>query len=164
MSDTWWQTETGAHILTPLPALTAEELKPGSAQRAVPGVAVDVVDDNGNTMQDTTQGFLVIREPWPAMARTIWGDDQRFVNTYWSHFEGMYFAGDGARFDEDGDIWLLGRVDDVMNVAGHRLATTENEAALVANPLVDEAAVVGAADATSAQATDALRNLPEHTE
>lgn len=164
IADTWWQTETGAHILTPLPALTAEELKPGSAQRAVPGVAVDVVDDNGNTMQDTTQGFLVIREPWPAMARTIWGDDQRFVNTYWSHFEGMYFAGDGARFDEDGDIWLLGRVDDVMNVSGHRLSTTEIESALVANPLVAEAAVVGAADATTGQAIYAFVILTEDSE
>src|SRR5690625_4095538 len=164
IADTWWQTETGAHILTPLPALTAEELKPGSAQRAVPGVAVDVVDDNGNTMQDTTQGFLVIREPWPAMARTIWGDDQRFVNTYWSHFEGMYFAGDGARFDEDGDIWLLGRVDDVMNVSGHRLSTTEIESALVANPLVAEAAVVGAADATPGQAIYAFVILTDDSE
>lgn len=127
-------------------------------------MAVDVVDDNGNTMQDTTQGFLVIREPGPAMARTIWGDDQRFVNTYWSHFEGMYFAGDGARFDEDGDIWLLGRVDDVMNVSGHRLSTTEIESALVANPLVAEAAVVGAADATTGQAIYAFVILTEDSE
>src|SRR5690625_109381 len=152
IADTWWQTETGAHILTPLPALSAQELKPGSAQRAVPGVSVDVVDDNGKTMQDTSQGFLVIREPWPAMARTIWGDDDRFVNTYWSRFDNMYFAGDGARFDEDGDIWLLGRVDDVMNISGHRLSTTEIESALVSNELVAEAAVVGAADATTGQA------------
>ncbi|MDN6410380.1 MAG: AMP-binding protein [Yaniella sp.] len=152
IADTWWQTETGAHILTPLPALTPAELKPGSAQRAVPGVSVDVVDDTGETMQDTSQGFLVIREPWPAMARTIWGDDDRFVNTYWSRFDNMYFAGDGARFDEDGDIWLLGRVDDVMNISGHRLSTTEIESALVSNELVAEAAVVGAADATTGQA------------
>ena len=164
IADTWWQTETGAHILTPLPALSAQELKPGSAQRAVPGVAVDVVDDNGKTMQDTTQGFLVIREPWPAMARTIWGDDQRFVDTYWSTYEGMYFAGDGARFDDDGDIWLLGRVDDVMNVSGHRLSTTEIESALVANPLVAEAAVVGAADETSGQAVHAFVILTEDSE
>lgn len=164
IADTWWQTETGAHILTPLPALSAADLKPGSAQRAVPGVAVDVVDDNGNTMQDTTQGFLVIREPWPAMARTIWGDDQRFVDTYWSNFEGMYFAGDGARFDEDGDIWLLGRVDDVMNISGHRLSTTEIESALVANPLVAEAAVVGAADTTTGQAIYAFVILTEESE
>lgn len=164
IADTWWQTETGAHILTPLPALTADELKPGSAQRAVPGVSVDVVDEFGNTMQDTTQGFLVIREPWPAMARTIWGDDQRFVDTYWSRFDGMYFAGDGARFDEDGDIWLLGRVDDVMNVSGHRLSTTEIESALVAHELVAEAAVVGAADATTGQAVYAFVILTEDSE
>jgi len=164
IADTWWQTETGAHILTPLPALNTEELKPGSAQRAVPGVAVDVVDDEGNTMQDTKQGFLVIREPWPAMARTIWGDDDRFVDTYWSRFDGMYFAGDGARFDEDGDIWLLGRVDDVMNISGHRLSTTEIESALVANPLVAEAAVVGAADETTGQAIYAFVILTEESE
>lgn len=164
IADTWWQTETGAHILTPLPALTADELKPGSAQRAVPGVSVDVVDEFGNTMQETTQGFLVIREPWPAMARTIWGDDQRFVDTYWSRFDGMYFAGDGARFDEDGDIWLLGRVDDVMNVSGHRLSTTEIESALVAHELVAEAAVVGAADATTGQAVYAFVILTEDSE
>ncbi len=164
IADTWWQTETGAHILTPLPALAADQLKPGSAQRAVPGVAVDVVDDEGNTMQDTSQGFLVIREPWPAMARTIWGDDQRFVDTYWSRFDGMYFAGDGARFDEDGDIWLLGRVDDVMNISGHRLSTTEIESALVAHPLVAEAAVVGAADATTGQAVYAFVILTEESE
>jgi len=164
IADTWWQTETGAHILTPLPALSADELKPGSAQRAVPGVSVDVVDDYGNTMQDTAQGFLVIRDPWPAMARTIWGDDQRFVDTYWSRFDGMYFAGDGARFDEDGDIWLLGRVDDVMNVSGHRLSTTEIESSLVAHELVAEAAVVGAADATTGQAVYAFVILTEDAE
>ncbi|OAV59162.1 acetate--CoA ligase [Enteractinococcus helveticum] len=164
IADTWWQTETGAHILTPLPALTAEQLKPGSAQRAVPGIAVDVVDEEGNTMQDTSQGFLVIREPWPAMARTIWGDNQRFVDTYWSRFDGMYFAGDGARFDEDGDIWLLGRVDDVMNVSGHRLSTTEIESALVAHPLVAEAAVVGAADETTGQAIYAFVILTEESD
>jgi len=164
IADTWWQTETGAHILTPLPALTTEQLKPGSAQRAVPGVNVDVVDEEGNTMQDTSQGLLVIREPWPAMARTIWGDDQRFVDTYWSRFDGMYFAGDGARFDEDGDIWLLGRVDDVMNISGHRLSTTEIESALVAHPLVAEAAVVGATDETTGQAVYAFVILTEDSE
>ncbi|GAA2039360.1 acetate--CoA ligase [Yaniella flava] len=164
IADTWWQTETGAHILTPLPALHADELKPGSAQRAVPGVSVDVVDDQGNSMQDTSQGFLVIRDPWPAMARTIWGNDERFVDTYWSRFDGMYFAGDGARFDEDGDIWLLGRVDDVMNVSGHRLSTTEVESALVAHDLVAEAAVVGAADDTTGQAIYAFVILTEDSE
>lgn len=164
IADTWWQTETGAHILTPLPTLSAAELKPGSAQRPVPGVVVDVVDDEGTTIQDTSQGFLVIREPWPAMARTIWGDDDRFVETYWSRFDGMYFAGDGARFDDDGDIWLLGRVDDVMNVSGHRLSTTEIESALVAHPLVAEAAVVGAADETTGQAIYAFVILTEEFE
>src|SRR5690606_34773892 len=164
IADTWWQTETGAHILTPLPALTAEQLKPGSAQRAVRGVNMDVGDEEGNTMQDTSQGLLVIREPWPAMARTIWGDDQRFVDTYWSRFDGMYFAGDGAGFDEDGDVWLLGRVDDVMNISGHRLSTTEIESALVAHPLVAEAAVVGATDETTGQAVYAFVILTEDSE
>lgn len=164
IADTWWQTETGAHILTPLPALTADQLKPGSAQRAVPGVTVDVVDENGQTKQDSSQGFLVIRDPWPAMARTIWGDDQRFIDTYWSTYDGIYFAGDGAKYDDDGDIWLLGRVDDVMNVSGHRLSTTEIESALVANPLVAEAAVVGAADATTGQAVYAFVILTDEAE
>src|SRR5699024_382216 len=136
IADTWWQTETGAHILTPLPALSADELKPGSAQRAVPGVSVDVVDDYGNTMQDTTQGLLVSRDPWPAMARTIGGDAQRYVDTDWTRLDDRYFAGGGARFDDDGDIWLLGRVDALMNVSGHRLSTTEIESSLVAHALV----------------------------
>src|SRR5699024_10868015 len=127
IAETWWQTETGAHILTPLPALRAQELKPGSAQRAVTGVAVDVVDNNGKTMQGTTQGFLVIREPWPAMARTIWGDDQRFVDTYWSTYEGMYFAGYAACFDDYGDTWLLVGVNDVMKVSVHWLSSMEIE-------------------------------------
>ena len=125
---------------------------------------MDVVDENGQTKQDSSQGFLVIRDPWPAMARTIWGDDQRFIDTYWSTYDGIYFAGDGAKYDDDGDIWLLGRVDDVMNVSGHRLSTTEIESALVANPLVAEAAVVGAADATTGQAVYAFVILTDEAE
>ncbi len=152
--DTWWQTETGAHMIVPLPGIVAA--KPGSAQRAVPGISIDVVDELGEPLPAETPGLLVVREPWPAMARTIWGDHERFKQTYWSRFEGMYFAGDGAKRDEDGDIWLLDRVDDVMNVSGHRLSTTEIESALVAHPLVAEAAVVGAADATTGEAVVAF--------
>jgi len=152
--DTWWQTETGAQMIAPLPGVTAT--KPGSAQVPLPGIAVDVVDENGESVPDGHGGFLVIREPWPAMLRGIWGDPERFKDTYWSRFEAMYFAGDGAKKDEDGDIWLLGRVDDVMNVSGHRLSTTEIESALVSHPSVAEAAVVGAADETTGQAVVAF--------
>ncbi|MGJ5591479.1 acetate--CoA ligase [Micrococcus lylae] len=157
--DTWWQTETGAHMLTPLPGVTA--LKPGSAQRPVPGVDLQVVDETGAPMEGTGAGFLVAREPWPSMLRGIWGDPQRFKETYWSRFPGMYFAGDGARYDEDSDIWLLGRVDDVMNVSGHRLSTTEIESSLVAHEAVAEAAVVGAADDTTGEAVYAFVLLTE---
>ena len=157
--DTWWQTETGAHMLTPLPGVTT--LKPGSAQRPVPGVDLAVVDENGEPMTGTEPGLLVARRPWPSMLRGIWGDPQRFEDTYWSRFEGMYFAGDGARYDEDGDIWLLGRVDDVMNVSGHRLSTQEIESSLVAHEDVAEAAVVGAADETTGQAVVAFVLLTE---
>ena len=160
--DTWWQTETGGHMIVPLPGIVST--KPGSAQRAVPGISVDVVDDFGEPLEVETPGLLVIREPWPAMARTIWEDHERFVNTYWSRFEGMYFAGDGAKRDADGDIWLLGRVDDVMNVSGHRLSTTEIESSLVAHPAVAEAAVVGAADATTGEAVVAFVILGEGQE
>ncbi|MHA7300742.1 acetate--CoA ligase [Pseudarthrobacter sp. MDT1-22] len=152
--DTWWQTETGAQMIAPLPGVTAT--KPGSAQTPLPGIAVDVVDEQGESVPDGHGGFLVIREPWPAMLRGIWGDPERFKETYWSRFEGMYFAGDGAKKDEDGDIWLLGRVDDVMNISGHRLSTTEIESALVSHPSVAEAAVVGAADETTGQAVVAF--------
>ena len=152
--DTWWQTETGAQMIAPLPGVTAT--KPGSAQVPLPGIAVDVVDENGESVPNGHGGFLVIREPWPAMLRGIWGDPERFKDTYWSRFEAMYFAGDGAKKDEDGDIWLLGRVDDVMNVSGHRLSTTEIESALVSHPAVAEAAVVGAADETTGQAVVAF--------
>ena len=120
-----------------------------------------MVDESGASVGKGEQGFLVVREPWPSMMRTIWGDDQRFIDTYWSRFEGMYFAGDGARFDEDGDIWVLGRVDDVMNVSGHRLSTSEIESALVSHTSVAEAAVVGAADETTGQAVVAFAILTD---
>ncbi|MDG4821582.1 acetate--CoA ligase [Asanoa sp. WMMD1127] len=148
--DTWWQTETGAIMISPLPGDTAA--KPGSAMRPLPGISADVVDDEGKTVPNGGGGFLVLREPWPSMLRTIWGDDQRFIDTYWSRFEGMYFAGDGAKKDSDGDLWLLGRVDDVMLVSGHNISTTEVESALVSHPSVAEAAVVGATDPTTGQA------------
>jgi acetyl-CoA synthetase len=147
--DTWWQTETGAHMISPLPG--ASTLKPGSALRPLPGIRAEVVDDTGKPVPNGSGGYLVLTEPWPSMLRTIWGDEQRYVDTYWSRFPGWYFAGDGAKKDEDGDIWLLGRVDDVMNVSGHRISTTEVESALVSHPRVAEAAVVGAADATTGQ-------------
>jgi acetyl-CoA synthetase len=148
--DTWWQTETGGMMLTPLPGVTAT--KPGSAQLPLPGIAATVVDDDANEVPDGAGGYLVLTEPWPAMLRTIWGDDQRYLDTYWSRFEGKYFAGDGAKKDTDGDIWLLGRVDDVMLVSGHNISTTEVESALVSHPKVAEAAVVGATDPQTTQA------------
>jgi acetyl-CoA synthetase len=148
--DTWWQTETGAIMISPLPGVTST--KPGSAQRALPGISAKVVDDSATEVPDGGGGYLVLDEPWPSMLRGIWGDDQRFKDTYWSRFEGLYFAGDGAKKDEDGDIWLLGRVDDVMLVSGHNISTTEVESALVSHPKVAESAVVGATDATTGQA------------
>jgi acetyl-CoA synthetase len=159
--DTWWQTETGMIMISPLPGVTAG--KPGSAMTPVPGVVVDVVDENGDSVPNGSGGFLVVKEPWPAMLRTLWGDDQRYQETYWTRFasQGYYFAGDGAKKDDDGDIWLLGRVDDVMNVSGHRLSTTEIESALVSHPKVAEAAVVGAADETTGQAVCAFVILRE---
>ena len=149
--DTWWQTETGAIMISPLPGVTAT--KPGSAMRALPGIAVDVVDASGDTTPNGTGGYLVLTKPWPSMARGIWGDPHRFVDTYWQRYEkqGYYFAGDGANRDLDGDIWLLGRVDDVMNVSGHRISTAEVESALVSHPRVAEAAVVGAHDDITGQ-------------
>ncbi|HXH81143.1 acetate--CoA ligase [Nocardioides sp.] len=152
--DTWWQTETGQMMISPLPGVTAG--KPGSAMKALPGISVDVVNDEAQPVGNGNGGYLVIRQPWPAMLRTLWGDDQRFIDTYWSRWEGLYFAGDGAKLDDDGDIWLLGRVDDVMNVSGHRLSTTEIESALVSHPKVAEAAVVGAADEMTGQAVCAF--------
>ena len=148
--DTWWQTETGSIMVSPLPGVTSG--KPGAAMRPLPGIGADVVDDNGNSVPNGSGGYLVLTEPWPAMLRGIWGDDKRYRETYWSRFDGVYFAGDGAKRDEDGDVWLLGRVDDVMNVAGHRISTTEVESALVSNTKVAEAAVVGANDPTTGQA------------
>jgi acetyl-CoA synthetase len=148
--DTWWQTETGALMISPLPGVTHG--KPGAAMRPLPGIEADVVDDQGTPVPDGGGGFLVIKEPWPAMLRTIWGDDERYIKTYWSRFDGLYFAGDGAKKDEDGDIWLLGRVDDVMLVSGHNISTTEVESALVSNPKVAEAAVVGSTDPVTGQA------------
>src|SRR5690606_26163409 len=145
------QTETGAIMISPLPGVTTT--KPGSAMTPLPGVSADVVDDTGTPVPNGGGGYLVLTQPWPAMLRTIWGDPERYKDTYWARFaeQGYYFAGDGAKKDEDGDIWLLGRVDDVMNVSGHRISTTEVESALVSHDKVAEAAVVGAPDPTTGQ-------------
>ena len=147
--DTWWQTETGAMMISPLPGVTA--CKPGSAMRALPGIGAAVVDDIGEPVAPGGGGYLVLTQPWPSMLRGIWGDPQRYKDTYWLRWPHYYFAGDGAKLDEDGAVWLLGRVDDVMNVSGHRISTTEVESALVSHPAVAEAAVVGAADETTGQ-------------
>ena len=152
--DTWWQTETGAMMISPLPGVTTT--KPGSAQSPLPGISAEVLNDAGQPVPNGEAGYLVLTEPWPAMLRGIWGDPERYKETYWARFEHMYFAGDGAKKDEDGDIWLLGRVDDVMNVSGHRLSTTEIESALVSHPKVAEAAVVGATDETTGQSVCAF--------
>jgi acetyl-CoA synthetase len=147
--DTWWQTETGAIMISPLPGATT--LRPGSATFPLPGIGAEVVDENGKTVEDGG-GYLVLTRPWPSMLRGIYGDPERYQQTYWSRFEGRYFAGDGARVDEDGYFWLMGRVDDVMNISGHRVSTTEVESALVDHPTVAEAAVVGAKDEDTGQA------------
>ena len=147
--DTWWQTETGGHMITPIPGITTT--KPGSACFPIPGVFAEIVDDEGNKVVQGG-GYLTITHPWPSMLRGIWGDPKRYFETYWSTFEGKYFAGDGAKIDQDGYLWLLGRVDDVMNVSGHRISTAEVESALVDHPSVAEAAVVGATDDTTGQA------------
>jgi acetyl-CoA synthetase len=147
--DTWWQTETGSHMATPLPGITAT--KPGSACSALPGISMELVDDDGNVVE-RGGGYLTITGPWPSMLRGIWGAPERYLETYWSRFPGRYFAGDGAKIDDDGYLWLLGRVDDVMNVSGHRISTTEVESALVDHDAVAEAAVVGANDPTTGQA------------
>ena len=152
--DTWWQTETGAIMISALPGVT--DLKPGAAQVPIPGVEVAILDDDGTPVEGEGGGLLVITEPWPSMLRGIWGDPERFKQTYWEKFGDKYFAGDGARRDEDGDFWLLGRVDDVMNVSGHRLSTAEIESSLVAHPWTAEAAVVGASDETTGQAVVAF--------
>jgi acetyl-CoA synthetase len=147
--DTWWQTETGAIMISPLPGVTAT--KPGSAMRPLPGIGATVVDDHGDPVALGHGGYLVVTEPWPSMLRGIWGDNERYVETYWSRWPQYYFAGDGAKIDFDGALWLLGRVDDVMNISGHRISTTEVESALVSHPTVAEAAVVGAADEVTGQ-------------
>jgi acetyl-CoA synthetase len=148
--DTWWQTETGGILISPLPGITST--KPGAAMRPLPGVSADVIDNEGRAVGNGEGGYLVLTAPWPGMLRGIWGDPERYRETYWSRFPGSYFAGDGAKRDEDGDLWLLGRVDDVMNISGHRISTAEIEHALVGHPRVAEAAVVGASDPTTGQA------------
>jgi len=163
--DTWWQTETGGIMISPLPGVTAT--KPGSAMRPIPGISAKVVDDNGVPVPNGHGGYLILDKPWPGMLRGVWGEAERYKETYWSRFDGIYFAGDGAKLDEDGAIWLLGRVDDVMNVSGHRISTTEVESALVSHEAVAEAAVVGAADALTGQGIVAfviLRGGVEHAE
>jgi acetyl-CoA synthetase len=161
--DTWWQTETGAIMISPLPGVTST--KPGSAMSAIPGISTKVVDDNGVTVPNGHGGYLILDKPWPSMLRGVWGEDQRYRENYWSRFDGIYFAGDGAKLDNEGAIWLLGRVDDVMNVSGHRISTTEVESALVSHEAVAEAAVVGAADEMTGQGIVAfviLRTGIEH--
>ena len=155
--DTWWQTETGAIMITPLPGAVAT--KPGSATHPFPGIGATIVDDDGKEVPAPGGGYLVLTRPWPSMLRTIYGDDQRYLDVYWSRFDGMYFAGDGAKRDEDGYFWLLGRVDDIMLIAGHNISTTEVESALVAHPAVAEAAVVGRADELTGQAIAAFATL-----
>ncbi len=147
--DTWWQTETGAIMISPLPGVTAT--KPGSAMKAIPGISAKVVDDKGVPVPNGHGGFLILDQPWPSMLRGVWGEDERYKETYWSRFKGIYFAGDGAKLDGDGATWLMGRVDDVMNISGHRISTTEVESALVSHEAVAEAAVVGAADEMTGQ-------------
>ena len=161
--DTWWQTETGAIMISPLPGVTAT--KPGSAMKALPGISAKVVDDKGVPVPSGHGGFLILDQPWPSMLRGVWGEDERYKETYWSRFPGIYFAGDGAKLDSDGAIWLMGRVDDVMNISGHRISTTEVESALVSHESVAEAAVVGAADPLTGQGIVAfviLRGGIEH--
>ncbi len=155
--DTWWQTETGSIMIAPLPGITAT--KPGSATNPMPGIQADVVDEAGSPVGRGGGGYLVIRNTWPSMLRSIWGDDQRYVDTYWSEYDGMYFPGDGAKLDDDGYLWLLGRVDDVMLVSGHNISTMEVESALVSHPSVAEAAVVGRSDPLTGQAIAAFVSL-----
>jgi acetyl-CoA synthetase len=152
--DTWWQTETGSIMISPLPGVST--LKPGSATAPLPAIGADIVDDGGNSVGVPGGGYLVLTRPWPSMLRGVWGDPARYRDTYWNRFEGRYFAGDGAKRDDDGDYWLLGRVDDVMLVAGHNISTAEVEHALVGHPAVAEAAVVGTKDATTGQAIGAF--------
>jgi acetyl-CoA synthetase len=160
--DTWWQTETGMIMITPLPGAIAT--KPGSATFPFPGVDADIVDNDGNSVGIPGGGYLVLNKPWPAMLRGIYGDPERYKETYWSRFEGKYFAGDGAKRDEDGYFWLLGRVDDVMNISGHRISTTEVESALVDHKDVAEAAVIGKVDETTGQQIVAFVTLKGNVE
>ncbi len=160
--DTWWQTETGGIMLTPLPGATPT--KPGSATRPFFGVDVAIVDDEGNELGENEGGLLVVKKPWPSMLRGIWGDDERYVETYWKKFDGrFYFAGDGARRDEDGNYWIMGRVDDVLNVSGHRLSTMEVESSLVSHPVVCEAAVVARPDEVTGEAICAFVSVGSGT-
>jgi acetyl-CoA synthetase len=158
--DTWWQTETGAIMITPLPGVA--EAKPGAAMRPLPGISADVVDDRGVSVGDSGAGYLVLDQPWPAMLRGIWGNPERYREGYWTRFPGIYFAGDGAKKDGDGDLWMLGRVDDVMNISGHRISTAEVEHALVSHPSVAEAAVIGASDPVTGQAVVAFVSVRGH--
>jgi acetyl-CoA synthetase len=160
--DTWWQTETGCAMIAPLPGLTPT--KPGSATRPVPGIVAEVVDEEGNPVPPGSGGYLVIKKPWPSMLRTIWGDDERFRKTYFGKFPGVYLPGDGARRDEDGYFWILGRIDDVINVSGHRIGTMEVESALVDHKAVAEAAVIGRAHEVKGQAITAFVTLKEGVE
>jgi acetyl-CoA synthetase len=155
--DTWWQTETGAIMITPLPGITT--LKPGSATKPFPGISVDIVNDEGETVPFGGGGYLVIKGPWPSMLRGIWGDPERYKSTYWGKFGHMYLAGDGCNRDSDGDYWFMGRIDDVMNISGHRISTTEVESALVDHQAVAEAAVVGKQDDVTGQAICAFVSL-----
>ncbi|MFZ3375248.1 MAG: AMP-binding protein, partial [Chthoniobacterales bacterium] len=157
--DTWWQTETGCIMISPLPGMTAT--KPGSATRPLPGVAAEVVDADGNPVGPGGGGYLVLSKPWPSMLRTVYGDPDRYVQNYWSRYPGKYFTGDGCKVDEDGYFWLLGRVDDVMNVSGHRISTYEVESALVDHSSVAEAAVIGKTHEIKGQGISAFVTLKE---
>ena len=160
--DTWWQTETGAILISPLPGITVA--KPGSATRPLPGIAAQIVDHRGNEVTGVGGGYLVLTRPWPGMLRGIYGDPERYKETYWSRFPGKYFTGEGCKRDEDGYLWLLGRVDDVMNVSGHRISTIEVESALVDDQRVAEAAVVGQQDPVTGEAIFAFVILKGDTE
>jgi len=155
--DTWWQTETGGIMIAPLPGVTPT--KPGTATLPFFGIKPEVVDDNGKAVPKNSGGKLVVRQPWPSMLRGIWGDPKRFVETYWSEVKGNYFTGDGCRQDKDGYFWIVGRIDDVLNVSGHRIGTAEVESALVSHPKVAEAAVVGRPDEIKGQALVAFVTL-----
>ena len=155
--DTWWQTETGSIMISPLPGVTST--KPGSACGPLPGIESIVIDNDGNEVGKGEGGFLAVKSPWPSMLRTVYGDDQRYLDTYWSQHSGLYFAGDGAKYDDDGYIWLLGRVDDVMNISGHRISTAEVESALVSHQAVAEAAVIGRSDEITGEAIAAFVSL-----